>query len=75
MSARRSRRYAIADLFACDVADISTYQPGRTRVPVYTAGSDYFVALRRGEQPPDDVAATWTDVGDSHGYRVMRSAS
>jgi hypothetical protein len=67
---RRSRREAVAMLFAADIATIDVYQPGRTTIPVYVGGSDYYVALRDGERPPQHFGE-WVKVGDSCGYRIF----
>jgi hypothetical protein len=68
---RRSRREAIAMIFAADLETVSPYQPGRTRIPVYTAG-DYFVALRARERAPDGFGA-WRKAGDACGYTIWRA--
>lgn len=68
---RRSRRYAIAALFAADISTIEPYQPGRTKIPVYTAG-DYFVALRPKEKPPEGFGE-WVKAGDGFGYVIYRT--
>jgi hypothetical protein len=56
-------------LFAADIATFESYQPGRTKIPVYTEGRAYYVALRPGERQPEGFG-TWQKGGDSCGYAV-----
>lgn len=66
---RRSRRYAIAMIFAADIGTFEAYQPGTTVQRIYTDGRDYYVALRSGEHLP--VAfGDWFKMGDSCDYQV-----
>jgi len=67
---RRSRREAVATLFAADLTTFEPYQPGRTRVPVYTEGRDYYVALRDGERAPEGFGE-WQSGGEALGYRIL----
>lgn len=75
MSARRiTRREAIATCYATDLATFEQYQPGTTRVPVYTEGRDYYVALRINERAPDGFG-TWTQIDVSLGYRILKATN
>lgn len=67
---RRTRREIIAMVFNTDIDTFSTYQPGTTKVPVYTEGRDYYVALRGSERAPEGFGQ-WNKAGDGAGYRVM----
>ena len=67
---RRSRREVIAMIFAADIETFSAYQPGRTKIPVYTEGQAYYIALRDGEKTPDGFGQ-WNKIGDGAGYRIF----
>jgi hypothetical protein len=67
---RRSRREAIAMVFATDLNTFAPYQPGRTRVPVYTEGCSYYCAVRRGERAPESFGE-WKQAGTVGDYSIM----
>jgi hypothetical protein len=54
-------------LFAADISTIEPYQPGRTKIPVFTDGQSYYVALRDKEKAPEGFGQ-WNKLGDGCGY-------
>jgi hypothetical protein len=49
---------------------MSQYHAGRTTVPVFTTGTEYFCALRPGERPPA-AFGEWHPIGEEYGYRLF----
>ncbi len=67
---KRSRREIIAMIFAADIETFSAYQPGRTKIPIYTEGRAYYIALRAGEKVPEGFGQ-WNKAGDGAGYTIF----
>lgn len=57
-------------VFATDLDTFAPYQPGRTRIPVYTEGRSYYCALRPGEHAPESFG-TWQRAGTVGDYAIM----
>lgn len=74
----KSRKYALAFFFGCDMGDIEWYQPTRSgKVKLFQSGNTYYCALRDGERAPKDDMGDggfkWEQIGLSYGYRIMKA--
>lgn len=54
----------IAEVLGCNAADVyeGRYQSGRTRVPVYVVGDNYYCAPTAQHKPPKDFPE-WKSIG------------
>lgn len=73
---KRSRKLIIADAIGIDSDDLESYQPGRHRPPLFTAG-DYFTAIKPGEKLPAEhdwhQVELWRKDDVESGWQVYRS--